>query len=46
LYGQFYANEIVVHQYSKLVNVPFEPEQERLEYMASGKILKMEEGQI
>lgn len=46
LYGQFYANEIVVHQYSKLVNVPFEPEQERLEYMASGKNLKMEENQI
>ena len=46
LYGQFYANEIVVHQYSKLVNVPFEPEQERLEYVASGKSLKMEENQI
>ncbi len=46
LYGQFYANEIEVHQYSKLVNVPFDPEQERLEYMAIGKILKMEVGQI
>ena len=46
LYGQFYANEIVIHQYSKLVNIPFEPEQDRLEYVAGGKILKMEKNQI
>ena len=33
IYGQFYADEIVVHQYSDLHNVPFNSEQERLEYV-------------
>jgi len=28
LYGQFYADEIEVHQQSKLEIVPFKPEQE------------------
>ncbi len=32
LYGQFYANEIVIHQYSNLNLVPFEWEQGGLEY--------------
>lgn len=32
LYGQFFAREIVIHQYSKLTNVPFEPIQNKPEY--------------
>ena len=33
LYGQFYANEIVIHQYAQLENVHFEPDQNRIEYV-------------
>lgn len=33
LYGQFYANEIVVHQYANIKVVPFIPEQIHLEYV-------------
>lgn len=33
LYGQFYANEIVVHQYANIKVVPFNLEQIHLEYV-------------
>ena len=33
LYGQFYANKIIVHQYSDLYNAPFKPDQEQLDYV-------------
>ena len=33
LYGQFYADIIVVHQYSQLENVPFKRKQKQLEYV-------------
>lgn len=35
LYGQFYANEIVIHQYAKLKNVRFEPNRDNAEYAFS-----------
>lgn len=40
LYGQFFANEIVIHQYSKLVHVPFFHEQNFLECVYFGKKIK------
>ena len=36
LYGQFYADKIIVHQYSQLKRVPFKLKQNQLEY-AFGK---------
>ena len=37
LYGQFYANEIVVHQYANIEVVPFVPERIRMEYVLNSK---------
>lgn len=33
LYGQFFAGEIVIHQYAQLENVHFEPDQDKIEYV-------------
>lgn len=36
-YGQIYANKIIVHQYSYLFNVPFNPEQESMDFALKEK---------
>ena len=43
LYGQFYANEIVVHQYSYLEYVPFDPIWVNLECVIKEKPLMLKE---
>ena len=37
LYGQFFANKIIVHQYADIQNEPYESDQDQLEYVLSEK---------
>ena len=37
LYGQFFANKIIVHQYADIQNEPYESDQDQLEYVLNEK---------
>ena len=46
LRGQFYANKIVVHQYTDIQNIPFVPDQKQKEFAFNKKNLYMKGGKI
>ena len=46
LRGQFFANKIVVHQYTDIQNIPFVPDREQKECVFNEKKLNMREDKI